>query len=202
MKVTLFDYGAGNLHSLAKGLNGEGIEIAVEEDPLKALQTDVLVLPGVGAFAAAADRLRSGRQAMREALENGLPCIGICLGMQLFFESSEEGSGDGLGILAGTVTRIRARRVPQMGWNTLEGGEDDGLFRRSPLPMAYYANSFVCRPQNTGCVVAWTTHEKDRFPAAVRFKNTVGVQFHPEKSSAPGVQFLRQFLSRLSPKRP
>lgn len=202
MKVTLFDYGAGNLHSLAKALNVEGVEIALEEDPRKALHTDVLVLPGVGAFAAAADRLRSGRQAMREALENGLPCIGICLGMQLFFESSEEGPGEGLGLFAGTVTKIRARRVPQMGWNALEGGEDDGLFRRSPLPMAYYANSFVCRPQNAGCVVAWTTHETDRFPAAVRFKNTVGVQFHPEKSSAPGVQFLRQFLSRVSRERP
>jgi len=96
MKVTLFDYGAGNLHSLAKACECPGATVSIEPDPARAAQADVLVLPGVGAFAAAAERLAPGLKAMRNALEGGLPCLGVCLGMQLFFKDSEEGPGEGL----------------------------------------------------------------------------------------------------------
>ena len=112
MRVTLFDYGAGNLHSLAKALYAPGVELRVEEDPLRALDTGLLVLPGVGAFGAAAARLAPGREAMRDAVAHGLPCLGICLGMQLLFEASEEGEGRGLGLFPGRVTRLRAPRAP------------------------------------------------------------------------------------------
>ena len=193
MRVTLFDYGAGNLHSLAKALVIPGVEIAIETDPVRALATDALVLPGVGAFALAAARLAPGRVAMRDAIASGVPTLGICLGMQLLFDGSEEGPGDGLGIVPGMVRRLRATRVPQIGWNAVEA-LGDPLFARAPLATAYYANSFVCRPEDPGVVIAWSEHEGDRFAAAVRAGSAVGVQFHPEKSSAAGVAFVRAFV--------
>jgi imidazole glycerol-phosphate synthase subunit HisH len=194
VNVTIFDYGAGNLHSLAKALEMDGVRVVIEVDPVRAVETDVLVLPGVGAFGAAVERLAPGRDAMRDAILGGLPTIGICLGMQLLFDSSDEGNGVGLSVIPGRVTRLSARRVPQIGWNDVELVEGERLFAAAPLPIAYYANSYVCRPDDVSAVVAWTTHEDDRFPAVVRMKRTVGVQFHPEKSSSDGVRFLHAFL--------
>ena len=194
MRVTIFDYGAGNLHSLAKAIEVPGIELGVETDPLRAVDTDRLVLPGVGAFGAAAERLRPGRDAMRSAIHGGLPVIGICLGMQLLFDESDEGAGAGLGLIAGRVERLHAERVPHIGWNSVEPADPDVLPVASP-PTVYYAHSFVCRPVDHAVVAAWTTHEDDRFPAIVRAGTAIGVQFHPEKSSAPGVRFLRELLA-------
>ena len=196
MRVIVFDYGAGNLHSLVKALESAYVEVGVETDPVRAVArtTDVLVLPGVGAFGAAAERLAPGRDAMRAAIADGLPTIGICLGMQLLFDGSDEGTGAGLGVIPGRVTRLHAARVPQIGWNEVTPVSADPLFASAPVPMAYYANSYVCRPVAAAAVLAWTEHEGDRFPAAVRAGRAVGVQFHPEKSSAPGVAFLHAFL--------
>jgi glutamine amidotransferase len=196
MLITIFDYGAGNLHSLAKALETPGATVRVEADPVRAVETDALVLPGVGAFAAAVERLAPGRDQMREAIAGGLPTLGICLGMQLLFDRSEEGPGEGLGIIAGDVTRLAARRVPQIGWNELADVDaGDPLFAAAPLPVAYFANSYVCRPAESDApVVAWATHEEDRFAAAVRRGSAVGVQFHPEKSSQAGVEFVRAFV--------
>ena len=163
-------------------------------DPTGAIETDALVLPGVGAFGAAAGRLASGRDAMRAAILGGLPTLGICLGMQLLFDGSEEGAGAGLGVIAGRVSRLAAVRVPQIGWNALEA-PCDPLFDAAPLSIAYYANSFVCRPVDSSGVIAWSEHEGDRYPAAVRSGAAVGVQFHPEKSSAAGVRWLHAFLN-------
>lgn len=193
-RVTIFDYGAGNLHSLAKAVDSPGVRLRVETDARTAvMDTDALILPGVGAFAAAAGRLTSGGEAMRDALVAGLPCLGICLGMQLLFDESEEGGGAGLGIVPGRVRRLRAVKVPQIGWNQVDA-RPDPLFDRAPLQMAYYANSFVCEPASDGHVIARSTHESDTFAAAVRAGNTVGVQFHPEKSSAAGVRLVRAFV--------
>lgn len=196
MRVTLFDYGAGNLHSLAKALaTEEGVDVRVEVDPTRAVDTEVLVLPGVGAFGAAAARLAPGREVMRSALERGLPCLGICLGMQLLFDSSDEGEGQGLGYFAGRVTRLAARRVPQIGWNQVD---DDRTLSGAKLDTVYYAHSFVCRAEDASVVKGWTTHEDDRFPAVVRRGRVVGVQFHPEKSSSAGVAFVRTFLREVA----
>ena len=193
MRVTIFDYGAGNLHSLAKAIERGGVDVNVETDPTRAVDTDALVLPGVGAFGSAAERLAPGRMAMRDAVARGLPTIGICLGMQLLFDFSDEGDGAGLGLIPGRVSRLRAQRVPQIGWNTVDDARDP-LFDAAPLPIAYYANSFVCRPEDPSSVIAWSAHEGDRFPAAVRAGTAVGVQFHPEKSSTGGVRLLHAFL--------
>ena len=196
MLITIFDYGAGNLHSLAKALETPDATVRIEPDPLRAVESDALVLPGVGAFAAAAERLAPGCERMREAIGAGLPTLGICLGMQLLFDRSEEGPGAGLGIIPGEVTRLVARRVPQIGWNELaDVDRGDPLFAGAPLPVAYFANSYVCRPsEGSGSVIAWATHEEDRFAAAVRRGSAVGVQFHPEKSSQAGVAFVRAFV--------
>jgi glutamine amidotransferase len=190
MNIAVFDYGAGNLHSLLKALDRTGASVRVEQNLDRCLDSQLLVLPGVGAFGHAAGRMAPALQPARKALQSGLPCLGICLGMQLLFERSEEGPGEGLGFFEGEVTRLRAQRVPQIGWNQVEG----------PLEMrfAYYANGFVCRPKATSSVVAWSTHESDRFPAAVRQGKVLGVQFHPEKSSVPGLRLIDAFVKELS----
>lgn len=193
-RITIFDYGAGNLHSLAKAVASAGTTPVIEPDPVRAARTDVLLLPGVGAFTPAAERLQPGRDAMRRALEDGLPCLGICLGMQLLFDGSEEGPGEGLGIIPGRVSRLAAHRLPQIGWNSVDDAADP-LFTTSGLRHVYYANSYVCRPDDPALVTAWSTHEGDRFPASVRRGRTVGVQFHPEKSSGAGMAFIHAFLA-------
>ena len=207
MRITLFDYGAGNLHSLAKALAVPGADVRIEADPGRAIESDALVLPGVGAFGAAAARLAPAREAVREAVRGGLPTLGICLGMQLLFDESDEGPGAGLGIVPGVVRRLRARRVPHIGWNAVEpavdaaappaaaAGPREPLLAAAPVEVAYYANSFVCEPHDASCVTAWSRHEDDRFAAAVRVGRAVGVQFHPEKSSDAGVRFVRAFVA-------
>jgi glutamine amidotransferase len=192
MRVTVLDLGVGNLHSIVKALAFAGVEAVVESNPKQALAGDALVLPGVGAFEPAAARIAPQADAIRGGVSRGMPVLGICLGMQLLFERSDEGSGSGLGIFRGSVVRLRAASVPQIGWNEIEA--KDPLFEASQLTMAYYANSFACRAVDLTDVVAWSTHENDRFPAAVRRGSVVGVQFHPEKSSQPGLRFLRAFF--------
>jgi glutamine amidotransferase len=197
MRIALFDYGAGNLHSLAKALRGDARDVRIDRDARAALDADLLVLPGVGAFTPAVRAIGGARTAMRDAIRGGLPCLGVCLGMQLLFDASDEGEGAGLGVFSGRVTRLRANRVPQIGWNAIDDARDP-LFGASRLETAYYANSFVCRPDDDAVVIARSTHEADCFPAAVRSGNVVGVQFHPEKSSAPGLRFVRTYLDSLS----
>lgn len=193
MLVTMFDYGAGNLHSLGKALAVAGASVRTESDPFACLDADTLVLPGVGAFAPAAARLAPAREAMRAAIADGLPVVGICLGMQLLFDASAEGDGRGLGVMRGRVERLRAARVPQMGWNAVSDVAEP-LMRRAPLEWAYYANSYVARPVDEQCVTAWSELDGFRFPAIVRSGRVIGVQFHPEKSSRAGVAFLAAAL--------
>lgn len=196
MKVSLFDYGAGNLHSLGKALRAAGANVVVTTDPEEALGTDALVLPGVGAFGAAVGALGDAATRIRDALRAGHACLGICLGMQLLFEESEESSGRGIGLLPGRVRRLRGRRVPHMGWNDVETA-DDPLFHGVPSPVVYYANGYVCEPTDPSAAIAWTRHEERRFVAAVRRARTWGVQFHPEKSSRDGLRVVRNFLDRV-----
>lgn len=261
MRLALFDYGAGNLHSLGKALAVPGVDVIVEDDARRLTSADAVVLPGVGAFAVAAARLAPGRLALARALRDGMPGLGICLGMQLLFEGSDEAEapspaelrredvvgdamvmadraregivhtggaprrdgatlartvargtmpGDatepvidepepatrGLALIPGRVTRLHARQVPQIGWNAVETptGVRDPLLEAAGLDVAYFANSFACRPEDEAVVRAWSEHDDDRFPAMVRIHRTVGVQFHPEKSSAPGVRFVHAWL--------
>lgn len=219
LRIALFDYGVGNLHSLGKALEAGGATVTVTRDWKEAVARDALVLPGVGAFGAAVKSLAGEVDRVRDALEAGLPCLGICLGMQVLFERSEEGDGEGIGFLPGSVRRLRADIVPQMGWNdvtitpdvlsgypnprprTLASGPvpgpsgADSLFAGMDGLVAYYANSYVCQPSEEDRIIATSSYEGDAFPAAVRKKNSWGVQFHPEKSSAPGLRIIANFLS-------
>ncbi|HTS82152.1 MAG TPA: imidazole glycerol phosphate synthase subunit HisH [Myxococcaceae bacterium] len=195
MRVAVLDTRVGNVHSLLKALAAAGGEPRLESRPEACLDAPLLVLPGVGAYPAASALLAEGRAAVRERLLDGAPCLGICLGMQLLLEGSDEGPGPGLGVVAGRVVRLEAPRVPHMGWNRVEG--EDPLLARSGLRTAYYAHSFLCRPVNPDVVRATTEHAGVRFPAMIRSGGTVGVQFHPEKSGAPGLAFLAAVLEEV-----
>ena len=203
MRVTIFDYGAGNLHSLAKAIEGGGVEVRIEEDPTLAIDTDALVLPGVGAFGAAAGRLAPGRTAMREAIARGLPTLGICLGMQLLFEGSDEDAAVTLGTLPGRTVRLMdAPTLPHIGWNQVErtgahplfDGIDDGAD-------FYFVHSYAGAPPRGGhattdgdpLVLARTTHGRP-FVSAVARGAMAGVQFHPERSGADGLRLLANFV--------
>ena len=197
--VALFDYGAGNLHSLAKGLEAGGAKVEVTSRWEVALGRDALVLPGVGSFGAAVRGLRGQEARVRDALEGGLPCLGICLGMQLLFPESEEAEGRGIGLIDGRVRRLRTRIVPQMGWNDISVGED-GIFEGiSDLP-GYFANSYVCEVgegEADGVTIAEAYYNGESFAAGVRKARAWGLQFHPEKSSKPGLRILRNFVSEV-----
>ena len=194
MNVAIFDYGTGNLHSLAKAFEDAGVHVKIESDLVAALQFQALVLPGVGAFGAAASKLALFAPSLRAALASGHPTFGICLGMQLLFESSEEGEGAGLSVFRGRVRKLNARRVPHMGWNDVEVEKTDPLFDGVNNMLAYYANSYVADMVDENNVLAWTDYEGERFPAAVRRDRTWGVQFHPEKSGTAGLDIIRNFL--------
>ena len=194
MRVTILDYGAGNLHSLEKALVLAGARVSIEADAERCLGSDALILPGGGAFGHAAARLAGGREKLASAIREGHPTLGICLGMHLLFDCSDEGPGEGIGVVEGRVERLTAQRVPQIGWNSIDDA-DDPLVIGSSLTSAYYANSFVVRPADSASVAAWSTHEGDRFPAIVRAHRAIGVQFHPEKSSAPGIRFVAAALA-------
>jgi len=195
VKVSVLDTRVGNVHSLLKALTAAGGEPRLESRPEACLDAPLLVLPGVGAYPAASALLEGTREALRDRLLAGAPCLGICLGMQLLLDGSEEGPGPGLGAVPGRVVRLEAPRVPHMGWNRIEG--DDPLLTRSSLRTAYYAHSFVCRPVNPDLVRATTEHAGVSFPAMIRSRSMVGVQFHPEKSGAPGLAFLAAVLEEV-----
>lgn len=195
MKVAVLDTGVGNVHSLLKALAEAGGDPVLTLRESDVREAPLVVLPGVGAFPAAVDRLEPLRTALRERLTTGGRGLGICLGMQLFFDASEEGPGRGLGLIPGRVERLRAARVPHMGWNGVEGG--DPLLRRSGLETAYFAHGYVCRPVEQTTVRATTEHAGIRFPAMIRCGNAVGVQFHPEKSGERGLAFLAAVLEEV-----
>jgi glutamine amidotransferase len=196
MDVAVFDYGTGNLHSLAKALEAAGHRVRIESEAGRVLSAQALVLPGVGAFGAAASLLAPAGDELRAALNRGFPCLGICLGMQLLFDRSDEGEGSGLGVLSGTVRRLEARRVPHVGWNQVQAVADDPLLAGTSDAVVYFANSYVAEPDDDGCIVAYTDYGGGRFPSVVRRLRTWGVQFHPEKSDYTGLRILRNFLDQ------
>ena len=209
--LAIFDYGAGNLHSLVKAIATDDRTISIETDLRVAMTADLLVLPGVGAFGAAADAMQNSQAYLAAALVDGLPCVGICLGMQLLFDASEESAGKGIGFIPGNVTRLRTAKVPHMGWNDVDWGKTEDTRGRidierlksgnghaaSRLETAYFANAYICELGDESPILAWTTHENATFASVVRSANTVGVQFHPEKSSGTGRAFLNAVIEDL-----
>jgi imidazole glycerol-phosphate synthase subunit HisH len=198
-RIGIFDYGAGNLHSLAKAIEGGERSVSVDTDIRSALKADILILPGVGAFGAAVTAMRGAQGYVRDALADGKPCLGVCLGMQMLFDASEESAGaePGIGLIPGQVTRLLTPKVPHMGWNEVEWVDLRSTLARAKMRAAYFANAYVCEPEDNAPVLAWTTHQDARFASVVRTANTVGVQFHPEKSSVSGRSFINSVIDQL-----
>lgn len=200
--IVIVDYGMGNLGSIANMLRKAGAEARIASAADEVARAGKLVLPGVGAFDAGMRNLeeRGLLPALRErALGAKVPVLGICLGMQLFCRSSEEGSREGLGWFDARCVRFRfpegaaPRKVPHMGWNTVAAVRESALFRgMPPVPRFYFVHSFhvVCR--DPGDVLA-TTDYGIPFASAVGRGNLLGVQFHPEKSHSFGMRLLRNF---------
>ena len=194
--IAIMDYGMGNLRSVQKALEYLGFEAQITEDPDQALVADHIILPGVGAFRDCMARLtESGlAEASVEAVKRGIPLMGICLGMQLLFEGSEEnGFFKGLGVLPGIVTRFpqMGLKIPHMGWNTLKT-RDSVLFDGGQSPSVYFVHSYIMADVSPD----WTAATADygiEFSAAVQKGRVMGTQFHPEKSGSDGLGMLRRF---------
>ncbi len=194
MKVAVADYGAGNLRSLCAALGRAGVEPVVTTDAGTVREAPLAVVAGVGHVASAAEGLaRTGvDEALRERAVAGRPVMGICVGMQLLFEASDEG-GEGLGLLGGPVTRLEAARVPHMGWNTLAARRPTPLLESLDGADVYFAHSYAARPADPGVVTAEVEHG-GTVVAAVESGPVAGVQFHPERSGPAGARLLVNLL--------
>ena len=200
--ITIIDYDAGNLRSVEKALLSLGETPVVTRDPQAILDAEKLILPGVGAFGDAMGNLRRFGlvEPIRQAAEKGIPLLGICLGMQLLFESSEESPGvEGLCLLPGTILRIPAgegRKIPHMGWNSLRVRPGARLFQGLPAePYVYFVHSYYLRAGQES-IVAATTQYGVEIHASVERRNLFGCQFHPEKSSGVGLAILKNFAGQ------
>ncbi|MFM8831157.1 MAG: imidazole glycerol phosphate synthase subunit HisH [Spartobacteria bacterium] len=200
-KLGVIDYGSGNLRSVCKAIEAAGSTPSLVTEPSGLESLDAIVVPGVGAFAHCAENLRATGlwNPVREWALAGRPYLGICLGYQLLFESSEESPGvEGLGVLKGRVVRFSdaALKVPHMGWNTLSktsGPLYDGL---SGDVSMYFVHSYYPVPSESSLVSAWSDYGVS-FAAGVSSGALHAVQFHPEKSQSAGLALLRNFLSTL-----
>jgi imidazole glycerol-phosphate synthase subunit HisH len=193
MKVAIADYGAGNLRSLSSALLRAGVEPVVTVDPGVVRDAPLALIAGVGHVeSAAAGLARNGLDdALRERVEKGQPVAGICVGMQLLFGDSEEG-GEGLGLLPGPVRRVRARRVPHMGWNTLTASRPSVLEGLDGADV-YFAHSYAVEPEDDDVVAATADHDGP-IVAAVESGPLAGVQFHPERSATAGARILENLV--------
>jgi glutamine amidotransferase len=195
VKVVLADYGAGNLRSVTSALTRAGAEPAISLDVATVRDAPLAVIAGVGHVESAARGLAASGldEAIRDRVTAGRPVLGICVGMQLLFGASEEG-GTGLGLLSGPVCRVRARRVPHMGWNALSLTRQSMLFEGLDGEDVYFAHSFVVEPTSDDVIVAVADHDGP-VVAAVEHGALAGVQFHPERSAHAGSRFLENALA-------
>jgi glutamine amidotransferase len=194
VKVAIADYGAGNLRSLSAALSRAGAMPLVTTDAATVRDAPLALIAGVGHVESAAAGLAAHGldEALRERAEGGRPVAGICVGLQLLFGPSEEG-GRGLGLLAGPVRRVRARRVPHMGWNALAATRESALVDGLDGADVYFAHSFAVQPEDDALTVATTDHDGE-LVAAIESESLAGVQFHPERSAAAGARLLANLL--------
>jgi glutamine amidotransferase len=201
MDVAVVDYDAGNLHSACKGLQVAGCNPRITAVPDEIYRADAVVLPGVGAFDPAVRQLRDRGldRIVTEVVAGGKPFLGICVGMQLLCDRSEEGKEGGLGIVPGVVRRFRSEEhltIPHMGWNQLELVQDSlPLWQEmNPSPWMYFVHSYYVAPTDSHWIAATVTHGSQTVTAAVAKDNIMAVQFHPEKSADSGLKLLANFL--------
>ena len=199
--IAIIDYDAGNLKSVEKALLSLGQECMVTRKAKEILQADKVILPGVGAFGDAMEQLKKYElhKVIREVAEKETPFLGICLGLQLLFEGSEESSGvEGLGLLKGRILRIPDKeglKIPHIGWNSLDLQGEGRLFAGLPSqPYVYFVHSYYLEAADETIVKA-TTEYSVSIHASVEQGNLFACQFHPEKSSAVGLQILKNFAA-------
>ena len=203
--IAVVDYDMGNLHSACKGLENAGATTKVTDSPADIKQADAVILPGVGSFDPAVQHLRSRglEEPIKQAIASGKPFLGICLGLQILFESSEEGNEPGLGIIPGSVRRFSKEpeiTIPHMGWNELEFTQTDcPLWQHlSGNPRVYFVHSYYVDPIDPSIRAATVTHGSQKVTAAIARDNLMAVQFHPEKSSTTGLQILSNFVAQVN----
>lgn len=206
-EITMIDYGGSNLRSVQKAFEAVGARVITTADPGEVEHAARLVLPGVGAFGAGMEAMRASEldRATGEAARKGVPLLGICLGMQLLFDESEEmGRHAGLGLLPGRVVRFSGRpflsgekalKVPHVGWNEIAHDAQHPLLTGvRPGAHAYFVHSYYCEPRDPGIVLARTEYGAS-FAAIVGRGHVFGIQFHPEKSQSVGLRLLRNFAT-------
>lgn len=198
--VAIIDYDAGNIKSVEKAMVLLGQEVEITRDPGVIRNADRVILPGVGSFGDAMGKIRQYglEKVIRQVAEDGTPFLGICLGLQLLFEGSDEAPGvSGLGVLKGEILRIPdvpGLKIPHMGWNSLEFPRKGRLFRNLPEePYVYFVHSYYLKAADDGIVTA-TTQYSTLIHASVEKENVFACQFHPEKSGDVGIQILKNFV--------
>jgi imidazole glycerol-phosphate synthase subunit HisH len=194
--IALVDYGAGNLRSVQNALDALEVESAIASTPGDLARADAIIFPGVGAAAPAmaALRFRGVDRPLVDAIQEGKPFLGICLGLQLLFDSSAEDGATCLGVFGGTVERLPTReKLPHIGWNTLERVADHPVLTGLDGEGMYFVHSYVGVPKDRQLIAAETTHGVP-FVSAIATGRLVGVQFHPERSGPAGLKLLENFV--------
>lgn len=201
LKIAVVDYDMGNLHSVCKGLQQAGAIPVVTHLPSELAAADAIVLPGVGSFdpAVAQIRARDLERPLQDIIATGKPFLGICLGLQILFDRSDEGQEPGLGIIPGTVRKFQPEpnlTIPQMGWNQLHLSQPDCPLWQNidPAAWVYFVHSYYVEPNLASVTAATVTHGTQTVAAAIAQNNVMAVQFHPEKSSTIGLQILANFV--------
>jgi len=194
-KVSVVNYGVGNLRNVKRGLEKVGVEVTITNNPKKIDKTDAIVLPGVGAFAEAMKNITPLLTELKDVVKSGRPVLGICLGLQLLFTKSHEGGlFPGLDFLKGEVIKLPTNvKLPHMGWNTIEIINSNKLTENVPEgAWMYFVHTYVPKPRISKIIVAQTEYGF-KFPSIIAEKNMFATQFHPEKSGKVGLQMLKNF---------
>ena len=195
-QVSIVNYGVGNLRSVKRGLEKSGAKVLITHDPKDLNKSDAIVLPGVGAFAAAVKNIAPLSDVVTQLVDDRKPLFGICLGLQLLFtRSSENGSTDGLDLISGDIVKLpNSVKLPQMGWNAVD------IVRSHPLlegvqnrSYVYFVHTYVPQPSERNVIVA-TTEYGVKFPSVIAKQNLFATQFHPEKSGKTGLTILKNFV--------
>jgi len=199
--IAILDYGSGNLRSAQRAFATSGVDVVVTADRAVALEADGLVVPGVGAFAACMQGLRTvdGASIIRERIANERPVLGICIGMQILFqegsEHAESGNHAGVGVWEGEVSSINAPILPHMGWNSVESDPNSKLFKGVAGESFYFVHSYAAK-KAVGKMQGWSFHG-EKFLAAVEDGYVSATQFHPEKSGDAGLALIKNWVSAL-----
>jgi len=203
--IAIIDYDMGNLHSVCKGLEKAGANPLITDSPQMIAQADAVVLPGVGSYDPAMLHLQQRNLIIpiQDFVKSGKPFLGICLGLQILFDSSEEGKQKGLGIIKGKVKRFQSQpnlTIPHMGWNNLDlVNVSHPLWQNlPPSPFVYFVHSYFVSPDDSQVISAQVTHGTQTVTSAIASENVMAVQFHPEKSSNYGLQILTNFVNMIN----